>query len=135
MQMQMAQTRSLHASSSVASRHKKLNDEGGNTSSNDGGRSCSGGNARVCGTCLTVGPCKMMVMEYCACGDQGFIRQPREIHERKRPQHGHGSSQYASPGWSPSNRWVDWLAPTPETAARHGVHNCGSVLTEIGCLG
>ena len=121
MQTQMAQTRSLHASSPVASRHRKLNNEGGNTSSNDGGRSCSGGNARVCGTCLTVGPCKMMVMKYCACGNRGVAHQAREIHGRKQPQH--GSSQYAPPGRSPSNCWVDWLAPTPETAARHGVHN------------
>ena len=79
------------------------------------------------------GPLQMMVMEYCASGDQGFVRQAREIYERKQPQH--GSSQYASPGQSPSNCWVDWLALTPETAARHGVCNCGSVLTEIGCLG
>jgi hypothetical protein len=43
---------------------RQCNNEGGDASSNDGGRNSSGGNPRVWGTYQTVGPCNQMLMEY-----------------------------------------------------------------------
>ena len=42
------------------------------------------------------------------------------------------SAQYSPPGQPLSNCWVDRLAPTHETAALHGLHNCGCDVPEIG---
>jgi hypothetical protein len=57
---------------------RQCNNEGGDASSNDGGRNSIGSNARVWETCLTVGPCNQMVMEY--CGDVKY-RQLETIKE------------------------------------------------------